>query len=205
MMPALNGTQSWEDVQATFSSFFVQIMFNIPPDVITEEDIDRAKEVLQFYCGNVEDINEVNKQNFINMVTDSNFLYGSYKQVNYLLEHGVPTYQYILTYVGEHSLSTSLGYQKFGVCHGDELQYLFEPSAIADSVEGEDAKVRDMMSAAWTNFAKNGDPSPPGADFSWTPVNSSSSHNFLDINGPNPAMTADTSIDERMNFWTQIK
>ena len=205
MMPALNGTQPWEDVQATFSSFFVQIMFNIPPDMITDEDISRAKEVLQFYCGNVEDINEENKQNFINMVTDSNFLYGSFKQVNYLLEQGVPTYQYILTHEGDHSFSTTLGYQKFGVCHGDDLQYLFEPSAITDSVDGEDAMVRDMMAAAWTQFAKTGDPSPPGASFSWTPVNNPNSHEFLDIDGPNPGMKTDTAIDERMSFWAQMR
>ena len=204
MMPALNGSQSWEDVQATFSSFYVQIMFNIPPDMITEDDIAKAKTVLQYYCGDVEDINEENQQNFINLVTDSNFLFGSFKQVNYLLAQGVPTYQYILTHEGKHSFSTTLGYQKFGVCHGDDLQYLFEPSAITDSVEGDDAKVRDMMSSAWTTFAKTGDPTPPGSEFSWTSVSTANSHEFLDINGPNPVMTTDVAIDKRMEFWEQL-
>ena len=43
-----------------------------------------------------------------------------------------------------------------GVCHGDDLQYLFEPSVITDSLEGSDALVLDRMATAWTNFAKLG-------------------------------------------------
>ena len=42
------------------------------------------------------------------------------------------------------------------MCHGDDLQYLFEPSVITDSLEGSDALVLDRMATAWTNFAKLG-------------------------------------------------
>ena len=126
-MPTLNGTQSWEDLQATFESFYVQIMFNIPPDLIADEDVAKAKELLEQYCGTVEDITEDNKQKFLNLITDSQSLYGTYKQVNYLIEHGVPTYQYILTYAATNSLTTTMGYPSFGVCHGDDLIYLWHP------------------------------------------------------------------------------
>lgn len=204
MMPTLNGTQSWEDLQATFESFYVQIMFNIPPDLIADEDVAKAKELLEQYCGTVEDITEDNKQKFLNLITDSQFLYGTYKQVNYLIEHGVPTYQYILTYAATNSLTTTMGYPSFGVCHGDDLQYIFEPSAITDlPLEGEDALVGDKVATAWTNFAKSGDPTPPGSDFSWSPVMTSDSHEILNINGPSPVMTQDAEIDARMAVWVE--
>ena len=124
MMDVLNGTQSWEDLQATFDSFYVQIMFNIPPDLITPEDVAKARELLQFYCGEVEDITEENKQDFIDLITDSNFLYGAFKQVNYLVAQGVPTYQYMLTYHGTHSLTTSMGYPYFGTAGNKPLRSL---------------------------------------------------------------------------------
>ena len=204
MMPTLNGTQSWEDLQATFESFYVQIMFNIPPDLINDEDVAKAKELLEQYCGGVEDITEENKQQFINLITDSNFLYGTHKQVNYLLEHGVPTYQYLLTYAATNSLTTSLGYPSFGVCHGDDLQYIFEPSAITDSpLEGEDKLVGDRVATAWTNFVKLGDPTPPGSEVNWSPVVTRDSHEMLDISGPSPGMTQDQDIDERMAVWVE--
>ena len=195
MMPTLNGTQSWEDLQATFESFYVQIMFNIPPDLITDQDVAKAKELLEEYCGGVEDITEANKQKFMDLITDSQFLYGTHKQVNYLLEQGVPTYQYLLTYAATNSLSTSLGYPSFGVCHGDELQYIFEPSAITDlPLEGEDAVVGDRVATAWANFVKLGDPTPPGSEVTWNPVVTRDSHEMLDINGPIPGMTQDQDL-----------
>ena len=198
-----NGSSPWTDIQEDFDEGTVGIMFNLPPELITEEDIAVAKDILQFYIGAVEDITEETRWEYLNMVTDAMFLYGTFKQVNYLLKHGVPTYQYLMTHVGQHSYTNNGDFPTFGVCHADELQYLFLPTVISDSLEGDDALVADMMTKAWTDFAKTGDPTPPGSNFAWTQVQTEQSHEFLDIRGPNPEMRNDEGIDGRMDCWTQ--
>ena len=61
------------------------------------------------------------------MFTDSGFLYGTFKTINYLIQHGVTVYQYILTYEGEHSFSEVYSVPPTGVCHADDLLYLWNP------------------------------------------------------------------------------
>ena len=203
LAPYFNGSISWEEARDNFDEGTVGIMFNYPPEMITEEDIAIAKEILQYYCGGVEDITEENKWSYEYMITDAMFLYGTFKKVNYLLQHGVPTYKYMMTYQGDKSYTNNAGFPSFGVCHADELQYLFLPTVISDTLTGEDAQVSELMSAAWTNFAKTGDPSPPGSSFSWTQVQSKESHEFFDIAGAESVMRTDDGVDERMNYWQQ--
>ena len=48
-----------------------------------------------------------------------------------------------------------------------------------------------------------GDPTPPGSEVAWTPVQDPISHEFLDINGPVPYMTQDLTVDMRMAVWAE--
>jgi hypothetical protein len=61
------------------------------------------------------------------LFTDSGFLYGTYKTINYLIEKGVTVYQYILSYEGEFSFSEIYGVPPNGVCHADDQLYLWNP------------------------------------------------------------------------------
>lgn len=49
-----------------------------------------------------------------------------------------------------------------GVCHGDDMIYLFDRKINGDLVLGplteDDLTVREIMATAWTNFAKYGSP-----------------------------------------------
>ena len=60
------------------------------------------------------------------MFTDAGWLFGIHKMVNYLANHGVKVFQYILTYQGQYSLTQLYGLDLVGVCHGDDLFYIWE-------------------------------------------------------------------------------
>ena len=89
--------------------------------------MENAYKVTEYYVGSTENINLDNKQGLFDMFTDSGFLYGTYKTINYLIEKGVPVYQYILSYEGEFSFSEIYGVPPNGVCHADDQLYLWNP------------------------------------------------------------------------------
>ena len=86
-----------------------------------------AYKVTEYYVGSTENINLDNKQGLFDMFTDSGFLYGTYKTINYLMKKGVTVYQYILSYEGEFSFSEIYGVPPTGVCHADDQLYLWNP------------------------------------------------------------------------------
>ena len=49
-----------------------------------------------------------------------------------------------------------------GVCHGDDLIYLFKSPLYNFTLNGNDIQVKDMATKVWVNFAMFGDPTPPG-------------------------------------------
>ena len=65
---------------------------------VTAADVQKSREILDFYVGGLENITEANVQGLIDMMTDSEMLYGVDKTMGYLLEQGVTVYQYILTH-----------------------------------------------------------------------------------------------------------
>ena len=58
--------------------------------------------------------------------TDGEFLYGTRKTIDYLINQGVTVYQYIFSYVGEQNTGCQFGHCGLGVCHGEELQYIWK-------------------------------------------------------------------------------
>ena len=108
--------------------------------------IENAHKLLDYYIGSVGNISEENVQGMVDMYTDAWFAYGHHRTVNYLTQYGVPTFQYIFAYPGqlsffnlalkeiynftisgEFSFTNAFDPDSHGVCHGDELIYLFEP------------------------------------------------------------------------------
>ena len=66
-------------------------------------------------------------EGMFDLYTDAMFLYSTYKTVNYMVQYGVTVYQYLLTYEGERSFSELFGVDPVGVCHGDDMFYLWDP------------------------------------------------------------------------------
>ena len=94
---------------------------------VTPKDLQNAYKVVKYYIDSVENINLEHKQGLFDLFTDSGFLYGTYKTINYLMAKGVTVYQYILSYEGEFSFSEIYGVPPTGVCHADDQLYLWNP------------------------------------------------------------------------------
>lgn len=103
-------------------------LFMIPFESdVTEADIKKTEKVLDFYVGGLEGITEANKYGLIDMFTDSGFRHGTYQLVNQLVERGLTVFAWILTHQGEHTSSDLYGIPPHGVCHADELLYMWSP------------------------------------------------------------------------------
>ena len=61
------------------------------------------------------------------------------------------------------------------------------------------------MVAAWTNFAKYGDPTPPDSDLtSWLPITQPYNQYYWNISSPQPEMGNSSYIHDRMALWEEI-
>jgi len=193
----------WTFYREGFDIYGPQSLFNIVnASEITEKDVENAHTLVEYYVGSVDNIDEEHKQELFDMCTDAGFLYGTYKTIKYLLDHSVTVYQYILTYQGEHSFTESFGIPPVGVCHADDLMYLWNPHGGHWSISGDDELVRKTMTTAWANFATYGDPTPPGSELSWAPL--ASPDQYWNISGPVPAMGSSSYIQDRMELWSQV-
>ena len=76
---------------------------------LTEEDVAKSHQLLDYYIGGVENYNAENLYGLLDMHTDSGFLHGTYKTVQILLDHGVSVHQYLLTHVGQYSYTQLYG------------------------------------------------------------------------------------------------
>merc|ERR1711962_346212 len=151
-------------------------------------------------------VNGDHLQGVFDMYTDSAMLYGVNRTAELLLSNGVKVWQYILTHQGQNSLTELFGLtEKFGVCHADDLYYLFDPvfGYPPNLLSGEDALVGEVMLDAWTSFAKGGDPAPPSSTISWQPMEKGELR-FLNISGPTPSMDTSTEIEQRMDIWASV-
>ena len=193
----------WNDFKENFDVNGPRVLFNIADaSEVTDEDIENAHKLAEYYVGSVDNLDEEHQQGVFDMFTDAGFLYGTFKTINYLLEQDMTVYQYVLTYQGEYSFSQVWGVDPAGVCHADDLIYIWEPVAFAGTLEGEDVLVRNTITSAWANFATYGDPTPPGSESTWTP--SDHQHKYWNIADHEPSMASNNDIMERMELWRQV-
>ena len=157
---------------------------------------------MEHYIGSIDNYNFDHIHQLIDLYTDGFFLYGYYKFSDYLMNQGVTVYQYILSYVGSHSFSITDGTGVIGADHGDDCLYLW--TFQNTTKDDDDVAVSKIMTQVWTDFATYGDPTPPGSEFSRTPLETTSNFNFWNISGPNPAMEHSNLIQERMELWQTI-
>ena len=93
--------------------------------------------------------------------------------------------------LGQFSITNAWLDGYYGVCHADELIYLWEPvfSSLQDSnlgpLIGNDLLMREILLSAWTNFATYGDPTPPDSGFDWQPQQPNTQHLYWYISNEN--------------------
>ncbi|XP_058988325.1 juvenile hormone esterase isoform X2 [Musca domestica] len=183
----------------------------VPRDLNVTDDRERVtREIRQFYLGNkqvgIESVDEM-----IALLTDLMFVHGIRRTVRNHAKYGnMPVYMYRFAFDGALGLyKRMLGLQRPGVCHGDELGYLFKFGFFNLSLDPKSMEVlvKNRMVRMWTNFAKYGNPTPPhlNDDFlntTWSPVDPNGvmeSLSFMDIT-TNLQMKNNPEL-ERQQFW----
>ena len=205
LIPLFMNFTTWEDEKYLLEHHGAERLFNIPNSEVNDDDISNKNKIVEFYVGSYENINDKHRQAVFDMFTDSDFLYGTYKTIYYFLKHSMTVYKYILTYQGQFSITQLYGFGPVGVCHADDLLYMWDYPELPLSNE-DDKLLRDVMTSAWINFATYGDPTPPDTGYSWTPVTSLTEHQYLNISGPMPIMTNTPSheMQARMALWSLV-
>ena len=82
--------------------------------------------------------------------------------------------------------------------------YFHENHGLIGPLSGEDLIIREILVAAWANFATYGDPTPPDSNFVWLPQMPNSEHLFWYISGSEPTMTTTKEIQDRWDLWKSI-
>ena len=90
---------------------------------VTGEDVEKARKLLEFYVGGVENVTMANVQSLVDMMTDSEFLFGVHKKIGYLVDQGITVYHYVLTHRGQFSITQLYGVPETvlplpSICHG---------------------------------------------------------------------------------------
>ncbi|XP_063931967.1 juvenile hormone esterase-like isoform X2 [Zophobas morio] len=134
--------------------------------------------IRDFYFGGAK-LNTSSRPDVVDMYTDGWFLNGADEAVQYYLKYSKkPIYYYLFGHRGPSSFTEIFGDKEkdYGVCHADELQYLFPlaESLFPDKPQTpQDKKIAEIMTTLWVNFALTGDPTPTTSDLvpsKWTPV-----------------------------------
>lgn len=97
-----------------------------------------------------------------------------------------PTYAYVFDHLGSASASEIFGggNLQMGVCHADELQYLFSWEEVFPTTvpTKRDIVIREAMVEMWVNFAIHGNPTPSGSSLpEWKPTEKHEEWNFVRI------------------------
>ena len=190
----------------------LRIFSIVKPDDITPEDVEKARALLKFYTGGDGNFEPQYFDQLVKMFTDAFPLFAVHQTIKAFVAQNMKVFHYILTYKGGLSLlDISYGLPPTGVCHADDLLYLFDPvfqylgvDPDAPVLTGTDLEVSDLMISAWTNFAIFGDPTPPDMlDVTWLPIGPGN-FQYLNISSPNPQMAYADNIRDRMEFWTEL-
>ncbi|KAH8385664.1 hypothetical protein KR200_006614 [Drosophila serrata] len=185
----------------------------VPQDLNVTHVHDRVtREIRSFYLGNkhvgIESVDEM-----IALLTDLMFLQGIRRTARNHAKYGnAPVYMYRFSFDGALGLyKRMLGIPRPGVCHGDELGYLFKFGFFNLSLDPKsmEVQVKNRMVRMWTNFAKYGTPTPDTEDpyltTKWAPIdptNVMNSLNYMDISA-NLAMKTNPE-PERQRFWDEM-
>ena len=195
----------WENFRNNFDILGPKLLFNIAnPRDITPTDVQNALTIAEYYLGSIDNLNENHLDRIIDMFTDAGFLYGTIKTMFYLIKHSVKTYLYFLTYQGRFSYTQLYGIDPMGVCHADDLIYLWSPVfGIGElALNAEESAIRDTMTTAWTNFALSGNPTPQ--DQTWLPVTEKRLWNISSSVPDNEYLYQDYDWYARVLFWESV-
>jgi len=173
----------------------------------SEAEIEKANLIREFYFGS-EEISMANIQSLIDMFSDSKFWVAAHDVTTIVSSHlRSPVYEYMFTHNGSFSFSEFLGLpsSQYGVCHADDLHYLFNPHLVEfPALIDADFKVRDIMVQLWTSFVRDGKPSffDKDSSFEWIAFDNINP-SFLSIN-ESPVNDYSEDFRNRIEFWNTL-
>uniref|UniRef100_A0A2M3Z455 Carboxylic ester hydrolase n=1 Tax=Anopheles braziliensis TaxID=58242 RepID=A0A2M3Z455_9DIPT len=188
-MPLLEGCNDGEGILAlrTLGSkwqSFLKSPERLVPVLLSSkgQNLDRAQvgqELKRFYFGDRPLSEDQTVNRMCDLLSDNTFITNSVTTAEWIAKYqpNAPHYHYRFTFDGRFSMLKRLFQQSHvaGACHGDDLFYMFNPRILPRVREDSDeVRVRRILVALWTSFAKHGDPSVDvPTDLvpeKWTPV-----------------------------------
>lgn len=179
----------------------------------TPQSIQIAKEIRNFYFDGEQFSKDHKINKLVDLLGDINFNTSIHMAVDLHKQHQKKSslYFYNFAFDGDFGFYKQIFQLDHipGVCHTDDLFYLFESQILPTNEtdkENRSVLMRRNMCRMWTNFAKYGNPTPEtdtSLPIKWTPVD----HNSLDKNclyiGDEIKMIKNPDED-RVNFWKRI-
>jgi len=174
-------------------------------------DVQYADKAKHFYFGDTLDRDDLVA--YLKFGSDSSFLYGMRKYMDYMSSSKVPIYNYRMSFQDNTSFSFTEGTVGLGLgtAHGDELPYIFkiDPAYYAvpyDDWSEDNLRHSHRMCQLWANFAAFGNPTPDEesdilGNVKWEKYENENPR-FMDL-GLELIMMADSDLAERMTFWEQ--
>ncbi|XP_026763518.2 esterase FE4-like [Galleria mellonella] len=155
----------------------VTIERSLPKDMVILNERERkdvAEKLRKMYMGDdvVSRETEIKLSRFTGEVYIN---YPSLEETNLIANTSdKPVYSYLFSYGGWRNIAKLFSGKNIskapGAAHADDLFYLFSQTLISSLFETE---MINKMTSLWTNFAKYGNPTPPGLDtlpVRWPPV-----------------------------------
>ncbi|KAG8228421.1 hypothetical protein J437_LFUL003894 [Ladona fulva] len=190
----------------------------VPPILGLEQGSAKSKEagmkIKKFFFGE-QPVSPESIANYYDSQNDLLFLLGVDLTIRMQAMYStLPVFYYQFSFEGELGMGKKVcGVDLPGVCHGDELGYLFQMEMLSQmklSPEIPERKVIDQLVTLWANIAETGHPSQGGkrdqsASISWDPVPGGEQKvKFLDINERLQMVCNRGPQASRMNFWDSL-
>ncbi|KXJ83275.1 hypothetical protein RP20_CCG007795 [Aedes albopictus] len=188
----------------------------VPQELPLDADrlIEAAGEIKRFFFGD-NGITADRLSTLVDIMSDNMFVMAAYvaSELHARYQIEAPLYFYLDSFSGKLNKYRDLFVvpeHLEGVCHADELLYLFSSTWMGTDVEqgSREDKFRAVMCKLWTNFAKFGNPTPidGGLDFVWEPVKPTSDLQFVlnaaELN--DELKMVENPFLERVQFWREI-
>jgi len=230
--PFYKSSKRWNLLRQNWPEWAPLLFLSRERELLTDADKEIAKEIGEFYFGKDVDISELKAgEDVLAKLTEiysmSYFHAGFDQDSKMLAKSGAEVYTLILTHPPAFTLMDifrlslpkltlmftcrSFGFNPFkkdyGVCHGDDLNYLFPmsppgfPNAVVTSTQKE---VQQRLLDCVSSFALSSKPSFSGlSDDLWKPVDVNTGL-YLEL-GAQLKMERNAELSRQMEFWREIR
>lgn len=213
----------WQVLKESWWKYLSMIAFHNHIEDMDKHDKETMENIKAEYLG-MREVGEDTTLQLVDLFTDSYFKVGTLETCQLLASQGVPAFQYRFCYRGSWKFADLLtmtagqlalklamaevgvaiaGPDVGGVCHAEELHYLFSPTMPGMRNTLPTHQDRDMsrkMAIYWTNFARFGNPS---TDTDWRPVGQNETW-YMELNKNSELKEFTEDEMRKFNMWKKI-